>query len=439
MNTSTSTPVTLPVAIIGAGPVGLAAAAHLARRDQPFVVFERGSTPGAAVAEWGHVTFFSPWRYVVDEAARHLLESVGWTMPDPDRDPTGRELLDHYLAPLAAHPAIAPHLRLGARVVSVTRQGMDRVPSHGREQCPFEIVTIRRDGSETRHLARAVIDASGTWDRPNPAGASGVPAAGEREAAERVSYGIPDVFGATRDRFAGRRVMVIGSGHSAMDSILGLARLRHEEPSTEVLWAMRSTPNERTFGGLDDDQLAGRGALGERAKAAVDAGDVELIAPFRVNAFELKGETVAVTGTTDDGDDTLVVDEVIVATGFRPDFTAMTELRLDLHPWLESPRLLGPLIDPNEHSCGTVPPHGVDELAHPEPDVFIVGMKSYGRAPTFLMLTGYEQVRSVVAALAGDWAAARDTRLVLPDTGVCHGPGVTEEPALVPAAPDCCG
>ena len=299
MNTSTTTPRALPVAIIGAGPVGLAAAAQLALRDQPFVVFERGATPGAAVAEWGHVTFFSPWRYVVDDGARQLLEATGWSMPDPDRDPTGRELIDHYLAPLAAHPAIAPHLRLGARVVSVTRQGMDRVPSQGREQRPFEIVTVGTDGRESRHLARAVIDASGTWDRPNPAGASGVPAIGERDAAERVSYGIPDVFGTKRERFAGRRVMVIGSGHSAMDSILGLTRLRYEEPSTEILWAMRSTPSERTFGGLDDDQLAGRGALGERAKAAVDAGGVQLVAPFRVNAFQLGGDAVAVTGETD--------------------------------------------------------------------------------------------------------------------------------------------
>jgi hypothetical protein len=107
----------------------------------------------------------------------------------------------------------------------------------------------------------------------------------------------------------------------------------------------------------------------------------------------------------------------------------MSELRLDLHPWLESSRLLGPLIDPNEHSCGTVPPHGEQELRHPESGVYIVGMKSYGRAPTFLMITGYEQVRSVVAALAGDWDAARDTRLVLPETGVCHGLGVGEDQA----------
>ena len=417
----------LPVAVIGAGPVGLAAAAHLALRRKPFVLFERGDSPGAAVAEWAHVTFFSPWRYVVDDVARQLLEDVGWVMPDADRDPTGRELLDEYLVPLAAHSAIAPHVRLGAQVASVTRLNMDRVPSTGREERPFEIVTISADGGEQRVLARAVIDASGTWDRPNPAGASGVAAHGEREAAARITYKIPDVFGGERQRYAGRRVMVIGSGHSAMDSILGLQRLKQADGATEVIWAMRSTPTERTFGGLDDDQLAERGALGERAKAAVDIGAVRLVAPFRVNAFELGDGEVRVTGVTADEETTIAVDEVIVATGFRPDFSTMSELRLDVHPWLESARALGPLIDPNEHSCGTVPPHGELELRHPELGVYIVGMKSYGRAPTFLMLTGYEQVRSVVAALSGDWAAARDTRLVLPETGVCHGPGVTAD------------
>jgi hypothetical protein len=291
---------------------------------------------------------------------------------------------------------------------------MDRVPSTGRSDRPFEIVTVAPDGDETRHLARALIDASGTWGNPNPAGASGVPALGERACAERISYGIPDVTGTQRARFAGRRVMVIGSGHSAMDSILGLARLRHDEPSTEIVWAMRSEPSERTFGGLDDDQLAGRGALGERTKAIVDAGDARLVAPFRVHTFRIVGDRLQVTGHTGTGDTSVEVDEVIVATGFRPDFGALSELRLDVHPWLECPRSLGPLIDPNEHSCATVPPHGVDELAHPEPDVYVVGMKSYGRAPTFLVLTGYEQVRSVVAALAGDWASARTTRPVLP-------------------------
>jgi hypothetical protein len=113
------------------------------------------------------------------------------------------------------------------------------------------------------------------------------------------------------------------------------------------------------------------------------------------------------------------VDEIVAATGFRPDLSLLGELRTSLDPALESPVALAPLIDPNVHSCGTVPPHGVDELSHPEPDLYIVGMKSYGRAPTFLTLTGYEQVRSIVAALVGDWESAREVRLVLPGTGVC--------------------
>ncbi len=418
---------TLPIAVIGAGPVGLAAAAELAVRHLPFVLFESGDGPGAAIAEWAHVTFFSPWRFNVAAAARTLLEPTGWRIPDLDRDPSGRELIDDYLAPLAAHARIAPHLRLQSKVVAVTRKSMDRVPSNGREKRPFEIVTIDPKGRQPRFLARAVIDASGTWRFPNPAGAAGIPAMGETEAASRIRYGIPDVFGRDRGRYGGRKVLVIGSGHSAMDSILGLARLKARQPRTTILWAMRSEPTEKTFGGLTDDQLASRGALGERARSVVDRGDARIIAPFRVLAFELGESAISITGEAAHGDHTIAVDEVIVATGFRPDFSTLTEIRLDLHPWLQCPRELGPLIDPNEHSCGTVPPHGARELKHPEQDFYIVGMKSYGRAPTFLMMTGHEQVRSVVAALAGDWQAAIDTRLVLPETGVCNGPGVSEE------------
>jgi cation diffusion facilitator CzcD-associated flavoprotein CzcO len=433
-----STNASLPVAIIGAGPVGLAAAAQLVVRNVPFIVFEAGSGPAAAIAEWGHVTFFSPWRYNIDAAARQLLAPTGWSIQDLDRDPTGRELVDDYLAPLAAHPRIAPNLRFRSRVLAVTREAMDRVPSKGREQRPFEITVEDASGRHHRHLARAVIDASGTWRHPNPAGAAGVPASGEREAAARIRYGIPDVSGAHRGRYAGRRVLVVGSGHSAMDSILGLTRLKAMEPRTTILWAMRSEPTEKTFGGLTDDQLSSRGALGERAKAAVESGAARIVAPFRINAFALEPDAIRVSGEGRDGDDTLVVDEVIVATGFRPDFSTLTEVRLDLHPWLECPRDLGPLIDPNEHSCGTVPPHGVRELRQPEQDFYIVGMKSYGRAPTFLMMTGYEQVRSVVAALADDWEAALQSHLVLPETGVCEGPGIAPELICGDTGQQCC-
>ena len=98
----------------------------------------------------------------------------------------------------------------------------------------------------------------------------------------------------------------------------------------------------------------------------------------------------------------------------------MRELRIQLDPAIECPVALAPLIDPNEHSCGTVRPHGARELAQPEPGFYFAGMKSYGRAPTFLMLTGYEQVRSIAADIAGDREAAERVELVLPETGVCN-------------------
>lgn len=422
----------LPVAVIGGGPVGLAAAAELANRNMPFVVLEMGDAPAAAVREWGHITFFSPWRFNVSCAARELLEPAGWQHPEPDLDPMGHELVSRYLEPLARHPRIAPHLRLGAKVVSVTRLAMDRVPSRGREQRPFEVV-VEANGRQERLLARAVIDASGTWRSPNPAGASGVPAEGEVASAARIRYGIPDVAGAERARYAGKRVAIIGAGHSAMDGLHGLARLKREVPATEILWLMRSPPDDKTYGGGPEDQLSSRGALGERTKALVDQGLVEIVAPFRTISFALKDDAIEIGSETQ----SLITDEVIVATGFRPDFSMLSEVRLDLHPWLECPRVLGPLIDPNEHSCGDVPPHGAVELTQPERDFYIVGMKSYGRAPTFLMATGYEQVRSIVAALDGDWVAARETKLVLPQTGVCEGLGHADE--LPRVEQGCCG
>ena len=173
---------THPVAIIGAGPVGLAAAAELATRGRDFVILEAGDAIASSIAAWGHVRLFSPWRFDTAPAARALLTETGWTAPDPDALPTGAELIAEYLAPLAAHPAIAPALRLGVGVTAVARDGIDKVRTTGREHTPF--VLRLTDGSEL--LASAVIDASGTWRTPNPLGGNGLSAPGETEAASRV-------------------------------------------------------------------------------------------------------------------------------------------------------------------------------------------------------------------------------------------------------------
>ncbi|WP_405109714.1 NAD(P)-binding domain-containing protein [Micromonospora sp. NBC_01405] len=420
----------LPVVVIGAGPAGLAAAAHLHERGLPFTVVEAGDTPGAAVRQWGHVRVFSPWRYNIDPAARRLLDDAGWVAPAPDALPTGAELVSDYLQPLAEVPGLKPHLRYGARVEAISRLGLDRLRTAGRDTTPFLIRLA--DGDEM--LARAVIDASGTWRTPNVVGASGLPARGESAAAAFLEHALPDVLGADRDRFVGRHTLVVGAGHSAANTLLSLAVLAADRPGTEVTWAIRTASPARTYGGGGADALPARGALGARLREHVDAGRIRLLTGFSVHAITPTEDRVSVVVRHADGsEDAVTVDRIVAATGFRPDHSIATELRLDLDPVMGATRALAPLIDPNEHSCGTVPPHGVDELSHPEAGYHAVGAKSYGRAPTFLMATGYEQVRSVVAALAGDWDAARDVQLDLPETGVCNS-----NPADS-TGDDCCG
>lgn len=423
-----------PVAVIGAGPVGLAAAAHLISRGLEPLIFEAGTAVGSSIREWGHVRVFSPWEFNLDPAAVELLERHDWTAPAADGYPTGSEIVERYLEPLAATPEIAPALHLEARVVGVTRAGIDKLKDAGRDETPFELV-VDEQGEERRYLASAVIDASGTWTRPNPLGA-GLPATGERELAERIDYGIPDVLGGARARYAGKRVVVVGSGHSAFNAILDLVALRDSEPTTQIVWAIRGGAPGRKYGGGGDDQLPARGALGEAVRRLVEDGSIALAAGFQTRSVTTAGDAVVLR----DGEREIVADEVIAATGFRPDLSLLGELRLDLDDRVEAARALAPLIDPNLHSCGSVPPHGVDELSHPDAGVYMVGMKSYGRAPTFLLRTGYEQARSVVAALAGDWEAARHVELVLPETGVCNRAAAPADSAATGAsAAACCG
>ncbi|MDS0137539.1 MULTISPECIES: NAD(P)-binding domain-containing protein [unclassified Amycolatopsis] len=418
----------LPVVVVGAGPVGLAAAAQLLERGLEPLVLERGAQAGAAVAEWNHVRLFSPWSELVDPAAARLLEPTGWVQPDGSAYPTGREWAEAYLRPLAA--VLGERVRLGAEVIGVARRGRDRIVDSGRDGEPFS-VHVRTATGEERVLARAVIDASGTWTTPNPLGGEGLPAIGERAAADRISYRVPDLA-AERARYAGKHMVVAGSGHSALTALVALAGLGGD---TRISWVLRRGGIGNTFGGGDADQLPARGALGLRAKEAVDAGQVTVVTGFRTEAIERTGGSIALMSA--DGRRLEDVDEVIALTGFRPELSWLSEIRLELDPTLQAPVALAPLVDPNVHSCGTVYPHGAKELSHPEQNFYLAGMKSYGRAPTFLAQTGYEQVRSIAAELAGDHEAAARVELIMAETGVCGGAGLFDEPDS--GASGCCG
>jgi hypothetical protein len=419
------------VAVIGAGPVGLAAGAHALENGLRPIILEAGPHVAHAIRQWGHVQLFSPWEYNVDRAAERLLSAIGWNSPAPDRYPTGAELVDLYLDPLANKTPLRNHIQTESRVTDISRVGFDKLKTKGRDGAPFEIRYENGQGSKTVR-ADAIIDASGTWHSPNPAGANGLDAIGEKQALARIAYAMPDVLGKDRARYAGKVVAVLGSGHSAIGTLTDLAKLAEQAPGTRPVWLLRGNDPAKAFGGGANDKLSARGELGAAFAALVATGTIRVESEFHVSHLTVGGSDLTVgTGAVCRGRH-LTVDELVVATGFRPDLNFVRELRIQLDPAIECPIALAPLIDPNEHGCGTVRPHGARELAQPESGFYFAGMKSYGRAPTFLMITGYEQVRSITADIAGDHEAAQWVELVLPETGVCNrsaAPGVTE----------CCG
>ncbi|UQW97260.1 NAD(P)-binding domain-containing protein [Rummeliibacillus sp. G93] len=408
----------LPVAIIGAGPVGLAAAANLALQKVPFIVLESGQNVAHNIRKWQHVHLFSPWQYNIDKVARKLLEKTDWKSPQDDILPTGKELIEQYLEPLSELPVLKKSIQYNSKVVSISRKENDKMKTINREKQPFEIYVESNRGLEIVE-ARAIIDATGTWGNPNPATSNGVWLSSEKECQEHIEYGIPNIIQNTT-RYANKTIAVIGGGHSAINTLLELADLQNKYPRTKLIWILRKKHVSDAFGGEEKDALEARGALGTKIHSLVNAGKVEVYTPFYTMQVKSMDGQLELMGRYNDKVISITdINELIVNAGNRPDFSIEQELRLSIDPATESVEALAPLIDPNLHSCGTVRPHGEAILRQPEQGLYIVGMKSYGRAPTFLMATGYEQVRSITAYLAGDVEASKRVELDLPETGVC--------------------
>ena len=400
------------LAIIGAGPVGLEAAVAALDRGFDVHVFERGDV-GAHPIGWGHVRMFTPWRMNLGPHASARLSAAGWAAPDPEAYPTGLELAERYLQPLARLPELKDRVHTHAQVVHASRSGTlkgDLIGKPERGEHPFRLLVRDAGGRENFLHAFALIDASGVYGQPNWAGDGGIPARGELYLAPQLAYHLPDVLGLARARYAGRRTLVIGGGASAATTVAALATLAEQAPQTAVVWATREAAGT-LFPEDAGDPLAERRALHATARALLRGSHagVTHVGGVRVEGFEFNSATHRYRVTLMAGEQGRVeeVDEVVVHTGFGPDDSLYRELQVHECYATRAPmKLAAALLGAGAGDCLTTPAFGADVLASPEPAFYILGHKSYGRSPHFLLQTGYAQADDVTAALAREPQAA---------------------------------
>lgn len=405
-----SLPARNTLAIVGAGPIGLEAACAALDHGFDVHVFERGEV-GAHVQAWGHVRMFTPWSMNVGPRSAARLMAAGWTAPPADECPTGAELVERVLAPLAALPELKDRVHPHAQVVHVSRRGAlkgEWIGDPARRERPFRLLARDAGGRESVLHAFAVVDASGTYGTPNWAGDGGIPARGEEFLAPQMSYHVDDVRGLRRPRHAGRRTMVIGAGASAATTVVALAELAAEAPGTSVVWVTREA-DLRFAGEVEHDTLPGRAALHARARelATADGSPVTRIGDASVESFEYNSATHRFRVTLRVGEQTRLeeADQVVVNTGFGPDNSIYRELQVHECYGSRGPmKLSAALLGAGASDCTTVPAFGVEQLRNPEPDFYILGAKSYARYNSFLLQTGYAQVEQVLAALAAESA-----------------------------------
>jgi thioredoxin reductase len=350
---------------------------------------------------------FTPWRMNPGPHSTARLEAAGWSAPDPEGLPTGLELAECYLEPLARLPEFKDRIHTHAQVVHAGRRGAlkgDLLGSPKRRDHPFRLLVRDAGGRENFLHAFALIDASGVYGQPNRAGDGGIPARGELYLAPQLSYHLEDVLGLARERHAGRRTLVVGAGASAATTVTSLSRLATEAPGTRVVWAMRGS-----LAALDpgraDDPLPERRALFAAARSLALGADpnVSAIGGAVVEGFEFNSATHRYRVALRVGAETRVeeVDQVIVNTGFGPDDSLTRELQVHECYATRAPmKLATALLGAAAGDCLTTPALGADVLANPEPDFFILGHKSYGKGPHFLLETGYRQADDVVSHLA---------------------------------------
>ncbi len=390
------------IAILGAGPVGLEAALAAVDSGRSFTVYEASSEVAGNVRAWGHVRLFTPWSMNVSPRMAAHLSAAGIDVPGGDECPTGTELVERLLAPLAALPEVAPHLRLGARVLAVGRHGLlkhEEIATAARAARPFRLL-VETDGGEEVAAASAVLDCSGTYANPNTLGDGGVPAPGERALDADIVRTLPD-FDAEPDRWTNGRVLLVGTGASAQTAARSLAALAAGHPATEVVWAVRDA--EPTWGAVDDDPLPARASLvAEATRLAAGAQpEVTVRTGVAVEGLARDGGRIRVILGSEAGDrDDVVVDRVLALTGYVGDHALYRQLQVhECYATAAPIDLSAALLGAAGGDCLDQVSHGPDVLRNPEPNFFILGVKSYGRVNQFLLRIGFEQVDDVFSLL----------------------------------------
>ncbi len=398
------------VAILGAGPTGLEAALACADRGRPFTVYEASPEVAANVRAWGHVRLFTPWDMNVSPRMADHLAAAGLDVPAGDEFPTGHDLVERLLVPVASLPEVTPHVRLGARVVGVGRHGLlkhEEIATPERASRPFRLLLETADGEEVAS-ASVVLDCTGTYGHANTLGDGGIPAPGERLLGEEIVRILPD-FDTEIEAWTGRRVLLVGTGASAQTAATSLAGLVAADPSTEVVWAVRDPAP--TWGAVDDDPLPARASLVAEATrlAAGDQPGVTVRTGVAIEGLSRDDGRIRVILRGAAGSDDIVVDRVLALTGYVGDHGLYRQLQVhECYATAAPIELSAALLGAAGGDCLDQVSHGPDVLRNPEPNFFILGIKSYGRVNQFLLRIGWDQVDDVFSLLdqPGEPAAA---------------------------------
>jgi len=411
------------VVILGAGPIGLEAAAR-ALEDGHDVKVVESAQPGAHLDAWGHVQLFTPFGMNTGDAGVRALTTSGAvkTLPAADAMLRGREFRDAYLMPLAASIGERATLLMDATVIAVSRTTLLKNELPGRPERaadPFRVL-YRGPGGEHELEADAVLDCTGTYGCHNWLGSGGAPARGEQELVAEIEYGIPDVLGADRARFAGRHTLLVGGGHSAATTAIALAELAERDAGTSFLWVSRQNATRPVIP-VPNDPLPARAELTRRANAVAASPPpgsawrpaAQVLTLSRRDTapgangghsggsidvairFEQRGAGAAAI-------ETLGFDRVVANIGYEPDDSLYRQLQVHECYASRGPmKLSAALLSATAESadCLTVGGFGPEVLENPEPNFFILGIKSFGKNPAFLLRTGYEQVRDAFTIL----------------------------------------